>query len=220
MQSSGKEFIKNREKVKTRKKQKIEWKIVNNQSCNKIVYTWNGWWMNYNRMWWNLFSSNYIEIKLIKCCNLRSYKLVLECSILFIFFDFLFLPRFYFFPIFDELLAWRLQWNYFIKIFDTDLFTNFFLFCCLKITTSLARTARVAGQPRPTASEANSRFILQSLITLCTICSLSAIDGAGFWDCLSPNWRSTHPHYSAGAAHQADKCSWPWLRPGSPTITP
>ena len=36
---------KNREKVKMRKKRKIEWKIVNNQSCNKIVFPWNGEWI-------------------------------------------------------------------------------------------------------------------------------------------------------------------------------
>ena len=36
-------------------------------------------------------------------------------------FNFSFLPRFYCFRFFDELLAWRLQWNYFIKIFDTDI---------------------------------------------------------------------------------------------------
>ena len=43
------------------------------------------------------------------------------------------------------------------------------------------------------ASEANSSFISRSFIIFLAICSLLSIDGAGFWDCLSPKWCSARP---------------------------
>ena len=84
------------------------------------------------------------------------------------------------------------------------------------------RPTSVLFQPRPTALEANSSFILRSFITYRAICSLSSIDGARLWYCLSlSSTRSDllRRNYRAGAARQAEKRSRPRLRPQSPTST-